>query len=151
MNKVLLGNGLSLTAESVSPAATPDEIAKLESFLGFGLPEEYKRILSQANGFSGWTDAEDENDQHYVDLYGVTEVIETEREFRLRQLMPKTLVIGSSGGGQAYILQIEPTVSAPWIRAHFEEISPSNDRLELRYQTLSELFAHLGDSYVSVD
>jgi len=74
-------------------------IEEIETFAGFGLPEDYKNFIQGYQGF------EKDIGQEYVQLWDVDELKEYNLEYGIIDDLSNTLAIGGNGGGEFIALE----------------------------------------------
>jgi len=89
-----------------NPAASPEAISAFEESTGLTLPADYTEFLRRMNGGEGFI-----GEDSYVILWQVEELEEFNREYEVAEYCNGLLLIGSSGGGEAYGFD---TRQAPW-------------------------------------
>ncbi|HTU25207.1 MAG TPA: SMI1/KNR4 family protein [Pirellulales bacterium] len=115
--------------------ATDAAIGALEASTGLSLPPDYRLFLAEANGGEGFVG------ESYLMLWRVEDLESINVEYEVAKYLTNVLLIGSSGGGEAYGFDVG---RVPWsvIRVPFivmeanaqEEIAPTlSDFLELLY------------------
>jgi hypothetical protein len=70
---------------SIAPSATAAQIDSLANTLGLELPEEYRALLTEANGLSA----------NLVQIYSTEEVPERNETFKVAEYAPGYLLIGT--------------------------------------------------------
>ncbi len=88
-----------------NPGADPESIKKAEASLGLTLPDDYRQFLTRANGGVGNIGS------NYLDLYRVEDLKQLNEQYEVFQYVPGVLLIGSSGGGDAYAFDLR---TSPW-------------------------------------
>lgn len=87
-------------------AASPEAIRAVEESMGLALPGDYKEFLNRMNGGEGFI-----GEDSYLILWKVEELKEFNREYEVGDYCNGLLLIGSSGGGEAYGFDMRQT---PW-------------------------------------
>jgi len=97
-----------------NPAATPEAIKAFEESTGLTLPVDYSEFLRRTNGGEGFV-----GEGSYLILWKVDELECFNREYRVGDFCPGLLLIGSSGGGEAYGFDTRqkawPVVQVPFV------------------------------------
>ncbi|GMV82586.1 MAG: hypothetical protein AMXMBFR7_37700 [Planctomycetota bacterium] len=93
--------------------ASKEEIDRVQEGLGRGLPSEYLEFLLYTDGGEGFIG------KSYVMFWSAHELLEFNRDYKVDEYAPGLFLIGSSGGGEAYALDLRtepPTfVSVPFV------------------------------------
>lgn len=94
--------------------ASPEAIRAFEEASGLVLPSDYTVFLRRMNGGEGFI-----GNGSYVILWQVEELEEVNREYEVADYCDGLLLIGSSGGGEAYGFDTRqrpwPVVRVPFI------------------------------------
>lgn len=114
--------------------ATQDEIDAAEGALGLSLPADYLAFMREHDGGDGFVG------KNYLMLWGVSELEQFNREYRVNEFAPGLLLFGSSGGGEAYAFDTRKS-GMPVVRVPFIPMG-------LRYvrdvaRTFAEMLVHL--------
>lgn len=89
-----------------NPAASSEAIETFEKSTGLTLPSDYTEFLRRMNGGEGFI-----GEDSYLVLWRVEELEEFNREYEVTDYCNGLLLIGSSGGGEAYGFDTRQT---PW-------------------------------------
>jgi hypothetical protein len=81
---------------SLNNPASDKTIKKLEQKLGKKLPESYKNLLKFSNGLEGPI-----GKNSYIVFWRTEEIIPLNKAFKVEELVPGMLLIGSDGGEEA--------------------------------------------------
>jgi len=102
-------NGLTLR-----PGAGEADIVDEERRLGLRLPEDYVAFLRVSDGAEGFI-----GDNSYVILWSSKELSSMNDAYEVQKYVPGLLIIGSSGGGEAYGFDTRgsawPIVQVPFV------------------------------------
>lgn len=80
---------------AIKRATDPDQaLASLKRSAGFPMPADYLHFLRHYAGFEGAIGGQ------YLRLEDVEEVLETNEGYEVQRRLPRTLMIGSNGGGE---------------------------------------------------
>lgn len=98
---------------AANPPASHEEIEKAQQRLGFRLPKSYVDFLLTRNGGEGFVG------KHYLVLWKVEDLITMNEAYHVAEFVPKILLFGSDGGGEAFGFdtRFEPCsiISTPFI------------------------------------
>lgn len=99
-----------LAEASLGPPATEAALANTERELGRSLPPEYRSLLSRCNGVDGPVG------EGWLILHPVETLSEVQSRYADVEHLSGWLIIGSNGGGEAFVLDEQGQVFvAPWI------------------------------------
>lgn len=76
---------------------TRKDIDRIESEVGFSLPEDYKHFLMTVNGCEGTF-----NGKNYAILWCGNDLAKYNKEYQVSEFIEGMLFIGSNGGGEAF-------------------------------------------------
>jgi hypothetical protein len=80
---------------AVKRATDPEQaLESVKKAAGFPIPADYQHFLRNYAGFEGAIG------EQYLRLEDVDEVLETNEGYEVQQHLPRTLMIGSNGGGE---------------------------------------------------
>ncbi len=86
--------------------ASDASISACEESLGFKFPRDYAQFMRGHDGGEGFV-----GDDSYLMLWQIEELEPFNREYEVADYCPGLLLIGSSGGGEAYAFD---TRTSPW-------------------------------------
>ena len=86
--------------------ATIDSISACEKSLNYKLPKDYVEFLMIKNGGEGFI-----GNESYLILWPIEDIVNFNREYEVANYCPGLLLIGSSGGGEAYAFDMR---NSPW-------------------------------------
>jgi len=81
--------------------ASQNELDELQRQLGYDLPDYYLLLLKQTNG-AEWCVHDIEG--NCLRLWKTQEIVKSNEDYQIQRYLPKSLAIGSDGGGRAIIL-----------------------------------------------
>jgi hypothetical protein len=87
------------------PGASPESLARLALELGRVLPSEYLDLLREMNGGEGFLA------ETYLRLYSGDQVAALNRAYAVAEWLPGHVLIGSDGGGMAYLLTPDDAIA----------------------------------------
>ena len=80
--------------------AGEESIGRTQAELGWIFPDEYAAFLRISNGAMGFLVSGD-----YLDLWGVHQIVERNRNFGFLQHFPEVIAFRSNGGGEAFVFR----------------------------------------------
>lgn len=83
---------------TANPPASEQDILLIEQTMAIYLPQEYKSVLKEANGFSL---------TNGVLIYGTGEIIERNETWEVNEYAKGYVAIGDDGGGMAFLMALE--------------------------------------------
>lgn len=83
---------------TANPPANEHEILLIEQTMAIHLPEEYKNVLKESNGFSL---------MNGVLIYGTEEIMERNETWEVKEYAKGYLAIGDDGGGMVFLMSLE--------------------------------------------
>ena len=108
-----------------NPGADADAIRTAEASIGLTFPEDYKQFLARTNGGVGNVGP------NYLSLYRVEELKQLNDGYEGSRYVPSVLLIGSDGGGEAYVFDLRKSPWAiariPFIGMDLKYLSPMAD------------------------
>jgi hypothetical protein len=114
----LLAGQLTLRAPAKASA-----IAQFQIDHGIELPEDYVDFLLHSNGADGPV-----GETGYVSLWGIDELIELNRGYRVEEFAPGILLFGSDGGDEAFAFDLRDSsmsiVEVPFVGMSLDEVRP---------------------------
>jgi cell wall assembly regulator SMI1 len=104
------------------PPASPDSINRAQQELGVVFPADYRAFLLHCNGGEGSIG------EHWVRMWPVHELKETNEGYGAREWYPGLLLIGTDGGGEAYVFDLR---TSPWrvLEVPFIGYEPDQERV----------------------
>lgn len=130
---------------SISPRASKEEIARLVERWG-SLPKDYLDVLAYANGFEAFIISNPEDIGPIVNLFPIDEVFSTNAQADWLEDSPSYLQIGSSLGGEAYMIDLAarpsgmPYIEIPTLDLGFTK---PGDGIENRFPTFDAMINEL--------
>ncbi len=105
---------------------------------GLFLPRQYIQFLKKSNGGEGFVGQK----SAYLILWGVDELLEMNKAYRVEECAPNVLLFGSSGAGEAYGFDVYMQMEV--VKVPFVGMSP--DRTESVAPTFNEFLEFLAKS-----
>lgn len=101
-----------------NPPASREAVDELEISKGMNLPTDYRDFLAKNNGGEGFV-----GERNYLILWKVEDLQPFNKDYEVANYLDNVLLIGSSGGGDAYGFDTE---KKPWqvIRVPFIGMEP---------------------------
>jgi hypothetical protein len=88
------------------------------------LPPDYLAFMAGADGGEGWVGA----DGDYLILFPLRDLVGLNRAYQVDVFAPGLVVIGSSGGGEAFAFDTRrsppPVVAVPWVEMTLDLAAP---------------------------
>ena len=113
---------LLLNEVNLRAAATDAIILAGEEQLGVKLPVDYVEFLKMGNGGEGFVGKE------YLILWGIEELASMNQHYEIHKYVPRLLIFGSNGGGEAYGFDARttswPVVRMPFVGMEWEVAEP---------------------------
>jgi cell wall assembly regulator SMI1 len=108
------------------PGASEEAIQGVERELGLTLPPDYREFLVECDGIEGFIDSE-----AYIELWAVDEIAALNKGYAVREFLPHTILLGTSGGGTAYgfMLTTGKYVSVPFVPMDPDEVVSIGNKL----------------------
>lgn len=94
------GDKMSLLHNIVTahPPASEHDILLIEQTMAIHLPQEYKNVLKEANGFAL---------TNGVLIYGTEEIMERNKTWEVSEYAKGYVAIGDDGGGMVFLMALE--------------------------------------------
>ena len=102
-----------------NPPASHEAVSDFEIATGMNLPADYRDFLKRNNGGEGFI-----GEDSYLMLWRVEDLQQFNKDYEVAEYLDNVLLVGSSGGGDAYGFDIG---QKPWaiIRVPFVGMEPS--------------------------
>ena len=97
---------------------SPSSLNEFHLSTGLNLPDDYVEFLRRRNGGEGFIG------DSYLILWKLEELVEFNRDYEVTEYCPGLLLIGSSGGGEAYAFDTREA-NWPMVQVPFVGMDPS--------------------------
>lgn len=126
---------VAATSGTSTSGASVEALDVAAAELGVELPNDYRTMMSQANG------GEAEFGQSWIVMWRVENLVERNAGYKAQEFAPGFTFFGGNGAGEAYAWDWRPTRKAhyvviPFITPEPEEAVPCGDSLEEFLATL---------------
>jgi|SRR5579872_712488 len=118
------------------PGVAPEALGELERKLGTPLPNDYKDLLSLADGATGFYGA------GYWIIYASSDVPQNTAGYGAPEFAPGLVIIASNGGSGLYGIDTRSADPGAMAYVEVDAITMSWDEIWFRADTLVELFEH---------
>ncbi len=120
--------------------ADPRCLNELRLLAGGWLPPEYVDAMLDTDGFEGVIGASPESGCFFR-LFGCEYALRATAGYRIREFEPNMFLLGSDGGGTAYLID---GATREWIELPFLDFGSTGEgRLERRFPTLRQMLETL--------
>ena len=83
---------------TANPPASENDILQIEQTMAIHLPQQYKNVLQEGNGFSL---------TNGVLIYGTEEIIERNETWEVNEYAKGYVAVGDDGGGMVFLMALE--------------------------------------------
>ncbi len=81
------------------PGVEPQRISDAEAAVGMSLPQDYRSLLEETDGFEGFLDS---NDEVFLSFWSVADIPELNAGYAVGEFLPGVVLLGTDGGDTGY-------------------------------------------------